>query len=584
MTAVEYIAQIIPTGERGMKKHEPELKPFWIDQLLMTAIHVQGIKPKYKNLRLYTDYESENLTKVWITPTGWQKKYQKYFECNILNRYPTMREERFHWQCSVYPNFAQSLFLQAIDELRGAIFQDGQYEFSSTNEATAAYIEGENFDGLDFDDWISTVLMPLIIQDPNGCFVVFPANVGTPEAEAMPVLKYVSSEKVKYCDKDLFVFEQDKDLYLIDKDYFFKLTWNVKTQRYSSDATILHNFTESVTVSKLGGYYMATQDGGYYVSYFAGAVEWANIAIRQFLDNEAHAKDLIPIVQQVENECPDCNGSGKIPVPCDDDGLTGCTSQCTTCKGKGTINRNIGDVITLSREYMPENGNLPELLKYITPDVSILEHSEKRFEGLYDKFRESLYLKFTQEAQSGVAKALDREKMYKFLLQFSDNLFDLAERMLVHLDTMITGVRNVEAIGVKSPSQFQLKTDADLRKELIELTTANAPVSAIKAVSDTLVMISNESSITERKTDVLSLYDPLRYVTNAQKERLLSVSMTITKADYIKSLRCDNELDRLIHDKGAMWFIQATFEQVAAELDARIMPYIEEVSIPPLMA
>lgn len=577
MRATDYIEQILPQGDRVVKRFEPEQKQFWLDQLYLAQIHIQGIKPKYRNLRLYTDAESENNTKQWIVPTGWHKKYQKYFECNILNRYPTMREERFHWQCSVYPTFAQSLFLQSIDEIRGAIFQEGQYGFVASNEMSDEYLEGNNFNEFDFSDYVTNILVPLIFQDPNGLAVVYPANLVNEFAEPLPVLQYVSSEKIKYLDSELLVFEHiGKDLFVIDNENMFFLTWDNKRQNYATTINILPNFLGVLPFTKLGGYYMSAA-GGYYISYFAGAMEWANIAIRQFLDNEAHAKDLIPIVQQVENECNDCNGSGKIPVPCDDDNQIGCTARCTTCKGTGTISRNIGDVLTMSRELLPENGNFPELLKYITPDVAILEHSEKRFDVLLDNVKEALYLKFSQEAQSGVAKAMDREKMYKFLQQFTDNLFDVVENCLAFIDGIITGTYNREAVSVKRPSQFQLKSDADLRKELVELTTANADVMTIQNVSDTLTKIGSENAITEHKLKILNLYDPLRYYTNAQKERFLSVSRSITLFDYVKSLRSNNELDRLIYEKGFMWFLGSDFATVAAELDARLLPYVSEL-------
>ncbi len=586
MNASEYIANVLATNE--IKRNLPVARPYWLDTLYLANIHVRGIKPRYKNLRLYSDAsylmqeENARFGGTWITPTGWASKYQPYFEQLILNRYPTVREERFNWQCSIYPNFAQSLFLQAIDEIRGAIFQENNYEYKFANESTAAYVMEKRFEQLDFYDWVTNVLIIHIITDPNGYLVTMPSDWDSDTGEiGQPALKYVASEDVLYADTDLLVYKDNGYAYIIDAETYYKIPYNRKTKRYdlANIETLPHTLTEA-PFTVLGGYKMYSNDsGGYYLSFFNGALDWANIAVRQFIDTEALNKDIVPITQMVQIECGACHGTGSIPVPCPDGDYGGCSDTCKTCNGKGHISRNMGDVISIDPSEIID-GRLPQYLQYISGDVANLKYSDERFNEMYDRFLQALYLKFIDEAQSGVAKAMDREKLYKFLLSFSDNIFDIITDCLARIDGLLNNTAaDLNALSIRRPTQFILKTEEALRDELRQLTTAGAPDNVIRTIADALTLAAAQSPLTEKTVSFLSLYDPLRYKTDAQKTALVNVAGAFTRNDLIKSLRCENELNKLIEAKTVDWFMMATYEVIAAALDAALQPYYQSAAV-----
>lgn len=324
--------------------------------------------------------------------------------------------------------------------------------------------------------------------------------------------------------------------------------------------------------------------GHYFLSFFSGAIDWANIAVRDFLDVQAAKKDLIPITQQIEIECNKCHGVGSIPVLCDD-GSSGCTDKCGTCNGSGTISRNMGDVITVDRQDVVD-GKMPDYIRYISADVASLNAMSAEFEGLYKRFQEALYLKFSDLSQSGIAKEMDREKLYKFLQSFSSNLFNVVYDVLTFVDGLINNTELVpEAISIKRPSQFKLKSSSDLQDELRQLQTAGADELAVKSVSDTLTLVSNESKTTERKIEVLSLYDPMRYKTDTQKTNMVIVGGAFTKEDLVRSVRASNELDNIIHKIGDARFLQMSYEAIKGMLDSAMTPYLNQLpSEPVLMA
>lgn len=594
MTALEYIAKALAPNR--VKDYYPECRQVALDTLYLLSIHIQGIKPRYRNLRLYSDaatavngmlgnFITDTRQKQWITPTGWQPKYQPYFENEILNRYPTMREERFHWQCSVYPKFAQSLFLQAIDEIRGAIFQEGNYGYMFANESTDIYCHEKSFEGLDIYDYVTDILTAAIVNDPNGFVVVYPDDFyETEEETGSPEIEYVCSEQVLYYSHDVLAWQEDKGAFVVDNEAYYFIPFDGKAKKYlTSEAVVLPHTLGVAPFRQLGGYKMHTKElGTYFLSYFSGAVDWANVAIRDYLDVQAAKKDLIPITQQIEIECNTCHGSGAVPVLCDD-GATGCTASCNNCNGRGTISRNLGDVITVDRQDVVD-GKMPDYLRYISADVASLTAMSAEFDALYKRFQEALYLKFSDLAQSGIAKEMDREKLYKFLQSFSNNLFNVVTDILIYIDALLNNTEaNSSTVTVKRPSQFKLKSDSDLRTELKDLQTAGADELAVKSVSDTLTMIASESQITERKIEVLSLYDPMRYKTDAQKTNMVIVAGAFTKADLVRSARAANELERIIYKMGDAWFLQASYEAIKQMLDDAMQPYIEQLEQQPVL-
>lgn len=608
MTALEYIAKALATNK--VKDYYPEHRQVALDIYYMMNIHMQGIRPRYRNLRLYSDaanvsgntkdgifidYQSGGVgrQKQWITPTGWQPKYQPYFENEILNRYPTMREERFHWQCSVYPKFPQSLFLQAIDEIRGAIFQESNYEYIFANENTELFCKSKNFDGLDIYDYITDIVTPAIVNDPNGAIVVYPNDFykvneteGMPQDEdtGLPEIEYVSSEQILYCSDDLLAWHEHKGAFVVDSEAYYFIPFDPKDKKYlTSEAVVLPHVLGVAPFRQLGGYKMYSKDlGHYYLSFFSGAIDWANVSVRQFLDAEAYAKDLIPIVQQIEVDCNVCHGSGSVPVLCED-GNTGCTSTCSTCNGNGTISRNLGDVISVNVQDV-QNGTVPDYVRYLTANPEILKGADERFYTLYDRFMDALYLKYSLEAQSGVAKALDRSKMYMFLSSFSNNVFNVVTDLLTYIDSLLNNTAaSGDFITVRRPTQFMLKTDSDLRTELRELTVAGVTDSSIKTVSDTIDTLSDDSPVSRYKIEVLSLYDPMRYKTDQQKTNLVIVAGAFTKEDLIRSARASNELDRIIHAYGGTWFLQASYETIKTMLDKAMQPYLDQLEQQPVL-
>ncbi len=574
MTANEYIALITSDPAKVSEIKSPIIVK-WEEVYLRTTFHTLGIKPKYEVNRKSSYWYNKT-----VTPASYDPKYESIFEGDIFNRYPTISKERYNWQRSIYPTIAKSMFTQALREIKGALFQLGTYDATSHEKNTKAFLEGNNFNCKSLKNYIREVLPSQMVNDPNGFLVVhYDFEAETATANDL-VFRYVSSEKIKFFDKSLLVFENaDKSLIAIDANSHSKLSYNKKEERYYNLVSVPHNLS-ILTAIQLGGYYVAVDnenhdDSMYYDSFFSAGVELAYPVVRQFIDNESLAKDLIPIVQQVDPTCPECEGDMTIPVPCPDseaDSAKGCTEICGTCEGKGTVSRNMGDVYTVDFEAAKEMNGL-KLVDYITPQTAIITATEERFYKLLDELRSALYLNNAEEAQSGVAKTIDQEKMRKFVSDFSNQLFEVARNLIIFCDALINLKVNPSAACIVQPTQFGLESEAEQSERIAKMKEGGFDSLILRTKTEAMINTGNSSDEVKKMAKVLGMYDPLRYQNEKSIERKTALGI-ITKNACIKSLYAENELQKLVHQKGKDWFMRQDYEAIAAELDREIQKHL----------
>ena len=130
-----------------------------------------------------------------------------------------------------------------------------------------------------------------------------------------------------------------------------------------------------------------------------------------------------PYREEVAEDCdhPKCRDGLILDVE------TGNTASCSKCNGTGyIINRSPYGVFirAKSNPALDGNTNLSDpVVRFISPPVDIIKYSGEAWQDLLKKAEESLHLLHVVEAQSGVAKAIDREEQYSFLIKISNNIF-----------------------------------------------------------------------------------------------------------------------------------------------------------------
>jgi len=187
---------------------------------------------------------------------------------------------------------------------------------------------------------------------------------------------------------------------------------------------------------------------------------------------------------------------------------------------------------------------------------------------------EALHLQKTDEAQSGVAKAIDQERLYKFICTISNHVFDT-----LITDTLrdIIAYRNVSTrngqvhpaeypFKVVKPTQFSIKTSADLLNEYSAGKQAGIPAFIRQRMAiDFVDKQYNGDAVMKKKVQLITYLDSLSELST---DEMLSMKNAgaINDAELLYSRKLPAMIDALIRDKGEHWFLNTKTDVIEKEL------------------
>lgn len=519
----------------------------------------------------------------WIFPPNFQGwEYHFIFDKIIFSRHPREPEEIRQWRFSQYVPITQSPCGQLNEVVTGAIFQDSNFTIEIDDKKDNDYINGNNFSGFDLVGYIANIGYKNMIEDANGYFLRIPKypNYAQPEGKPVEVdIWFVNSKDIKLFSDEFIIFEKNGYGWFIDKNTIWRYTWDRESKRYflaSDDAQGYYaTMLNRLPVSKAGGIW---NTHGYYESYYYKAKPLMDDILRsysaaQLVDKEASH----PYIVETDVECPECNGQGLITATCEE--CPGGTKpiQCGECHGSGTISRNPGQHVVMPKKDFIDGAGV----KFVNPDVTINKNLRETVREVMDMILEALHLnkQKTDTVQSGLAKAIDQERLYKFINTICNDLFDK-----IIPDTLddIIAYRNVRANGsviepdnkpykIVKPTQFQIKTAEDLLVEYETATKANIPKFILQRIAlDYIDKQYSGDAVLKRKGAYIICYDALSVYSTGDKKQVG------TPEQQAYSLMISTWLDEVINDKGNDWFINASDEDITREVDKLEDAYFEE--------
>lgn len=262
-----------------------------------------------------------------------------------------------------------------------------------------------------------------------------------------------------------------------------------------------------------------------------------------------------PYIVEASTDCSNCQGKGHVQRDCDTcpNGVE--LAQCPACSGSGQVSRNPGQRMIIPHEDMDKGTPI----QIVNPDININTHHREVCKQVMGLIIEALHLQKTDEAQSGVAKAIDQERLYKFINTISNDMFD----KVIH-DTLrdIIAYRNVEgdstqAFRIIKPTQFRIKTSADLLNEYSQGTQAGMPVFIRQRMAmDFVDKQYSGDELMKKKARLITELDELSVLSTQEILDLRSAG-AITAHALTYSRKLPVLLDELIQEKGAHWFVQA---------------------------
>jgi hypothetical protein len=436
-----------------------------------------------------------------------------------------------------YSPITVSVFEEAMAGLF-RIFNPDNYEIKVSPDLSL-YVDGNNFSGTDFVSWAQQYMLPRMIIDPNAWVVVLPdgpvmqTNTGriNPRIELIPsdriwatgskYVMWLSEEVVPIASQGGTV--NGKVYYLLTDEEYIRLEQvSTDTQTaYRADSLFRHNVGQLPALA-LGGIPHTTDGPHYFESWFRAAVPFGNEALKQYSDYYAMltvAGSPVREMRPVECQAAGCNKGKVYPL----DG--GDPHNCRNCNGTGHVPDSSPYGIYIQSKDPMDGESRPPVI-FHSPDIAPLEYGERAWAEMYRRMRQALHLDYVDEGQSGVAKMIDREPAYAQLLRISNHTW---ETLIWSLLYYMEGMRNWQAPGdivVVKPTEFSLRTEADLVNELAQLRTSGAPNDLIIEVLRELIRkryAGNDLLI--RKHDFLIQTDPLYDSSDQSKAFYLNVGL-----------------------------------------------------------
>lgn len=538
----------------------------WREVYYGMSLHTTGACPAF------TDLSCGNV----IYPHGYFGiEYQRLFDKFLLSRHPRESDATRNWRFSQYRPLTKAPFGQVMETVTGAIFQDSNYTIDIADKEDEQFIWDNNFSGYNLAGYFASIGIRNIIEDPNGFFARIPSQPYYEQLDGKVSvdIRFINTKDIKYYSSSDIVFLHDGYAWWIDKQTIWRFTHNADKKQYyiaAADAKGYYAHMLGYLPITIAGGNWNTQ--GYYDSYFSKAKAAADDFISaysaaQLVDKEASH----PFIVEASTDCPECNGLGQVQRDCDT-----CTSglelvQCHSCGGCGQTSRNPGQRIIVPQDKMKDGAPI----QIINPDVSINKHHRDVCAQIMSLIIEALHLHKTDTAQSGVAKAIDQERLYKFISNISNDLFDK-----IITDTLkdIVAYRNVVAregkvhptacaFTVIKPTQFRIKTSADLLDEFNEGTKANMPAFIRRRMAlDFVDKQYSGDSIMKKKAQLITGYDALSVLSVDEVIKMKDAGM-ITEEEIRFSKQLPVAIDELIKARGVPWFLSAGEESILSAIE-----------------
>lgn len=532
----------------------------WRNVYYGISLHTTGACPRFRDLS----------TGRMVYPANYHgEEYQYIFDNYLMSRHPRESEATRNWRFSQYKPLTKAPFGQITGVVQGAIFQDANYTLELTDPQDHAYVWQNRFSGYDIIGYLSNIGLKNIIEDPNGVFLRIPsAPFYEQTSDKVEVdIWFVNTKDMLWFTQDDLIFLRDGFAYWVDKETVWRFSYKAQDKKYylaKEDAQGYYaHMMGRLPITIAGGEWNTK---GYFDSYFSKAKAAADDFISaysaaQLVDKEASH----PFIVEASTDCPDCDGRGQVQHECES-----CPSgielvDCHSCSGSGQISRNPGQRIIVPQEQMKDGAPI----QVINPDVSINTHHREVCKQIMELIAEALHLQRTDAAQSGVAKAIDQERLYKLISAISNDLFD---KVLTDSLQDILTYRNSTGLGehtfrIVKPTQFQIKTSADLLAEYNEGTKANMPAFIRQRMAlDYIDKQYSGDAVMKRKAELITRMDELSLMSTLELLDLRSAN-AVTEEAMLYSRKLPIAIDKLIHERGEQWFLHTKDTELEAAID-----------------
>jgi hypothetical protein len=571
----------------GKEKLDPlAILSKWKNIYYNISVHTTGVCPAYYPLRYEGNSKARSvvLGESMIYPFYWiYPEYDIVFD-RLFGMHPREPHATRELRKSLYKPHQQAPLTKAIDKCKAVISAENKYTLFVDDKEDNDYIWGKNFDGKNLVEFIFWHFKT-ICEDPNSKFIVRPKKAAKEQTNKKVEVEiiHVPSRRIRYSsESELIYYEGTDDMY----------AWYINPAAYlrferSNKGDFNHmDGRQGYYAHMLGRLPVHTAGGvwnshGFYDSYIQPAIPFcdefvgAQSAVQMVNKEAAH-----PFIIAASPDCKDCEGVGytqwcstcnnRPDQNCNCDKSAYSISTCRSCNGTKLQSINPGDWMIVPSDLMKD-----DLIKIINPDVAVNEFLVKHKDAIYENIKDSLHQQYIKEAQSGVAKEIDRDGERMWYKTCSDGMwYGLIEPILISILSLRNISKSNDTVSVNlpnytfaPPTSFDLKTEFDLLEEYKEATDSQIPEYVKQSIVESYVdKVYGGNELMVKKSKFINYIDP--YSVSTPADKTIAINNGVASIEQIRiSDNLPMLLNRIVNKRGEKWFLNADFDMIEAEVN-----------------
>lgn len=428
----------------------------------------------------------------------------------INDRRPQEPEEIKDYRAKIYVPKTKnpiSKVIHSLEKIRRSQDWNVQYDEEAKKgiifkgEDLRSYCE-ENYPGFtSLTNWAFSELLKNYLVDPNGIIAIVPEKM---EVESntdyiKPVARFFESGQIcDYVEGEYAVLESKDKSWRTDSNGQKKIT-NGKIYYVVTDLAVArydtygngalevyeHNISK-LPAFKIGGLIRERiNNDTIYESRISGMVPDLDEAAREYSDLQAEVVQHIHSEKYIytNGECPDCHGVGKVKTGVDKDGKP-IWDTCKKCGGSGQyVNASPYGQYLISGAKAGELQLPAPPIGYIQKSTDIAKLQDERVkQHIYDALA-AVNMEFLAEspiAQSGTAKAYDKDELNNFVNAIAEDIVRILDRVYYFIceyryNTIIPSeeARMAMLPKINVPTRYDLLNTSAIMAELTAARTAN---------------------------------------------------------------------------------------------------------------
>jgi hypothetical protein len=509
--------------------------------------------------------------------------------------FPNEDDQILNYRKNTYQAKTESPVVKAITELN-RLLSSAKHSVKFENAQMQEYCENQKFGDTNLQQYVFSVLVPNRVLDPNAVLLIEPKGEGlTDDSVRLDIdMKIIQSDRIVFNDPEyrLLIYKGiSKNKYAtlgVENPLYYHIVTDMfyAQARSYGDKTMFeviyeHNSGVMPWVT-LGGRSVPKYDQygntfKIFKSDFSPAIPYLNDAA--IFDNQHKSVMLatcFPIKFVEGVDCRSCNGVGRTADPHDPD----VSVTCKTCNGHGktlSITPLAAYNINPTTNKFGDQQQPIDPIRYYSPDVSTIQETNKVATEALDKAEQVLNInRSLKQAQSGVAKELDREPEYIEVGKISDDVYGRYKDVLKIIQALIF-MDTESHIMVNAPISFDLKTEIELMQEFAQSQQGLPIAIRYESYISYIDRRYNADLVARQIATICAMYNSVYLLTPDERVNMLA-SGQITERDAISAQFVFDAVTELYYDDNYD-ILAGDYTAIKQAIDNKLAPRFEAVAV-----